>query len=106
MAFIKGTVMFAKGAVTFICRAVTFVGGAVAFVGGATTFVGGAVTFVGRGSSAVGGRLFKTARAKVANNIKGVNKHSDLNQRLIIYKLKGPLLLINSLISIFNYSIG
>ena len=61
--------------------------------------------FIGKGGLAVEGRLFKTAKAKVVNDIKGVNKH-DLRQWLIIYKLKGPLLLINSLISLSDYSIG
>jgi len=65
----------------------------VAFVGGAVTFVEGAVTFVGEGGLAIGGS-FKTARVGVDNV--GVNKR-DLRRRLIIYKLKGPLLLINSL---------
>ena len=49
--------------------------------------------------------IFKAAEAGVIDDIKGVNKH-DLRQWLIIYKLKGPLLLINSLISLSNYSIG
>jgi hypothetical protein len=83
----------------------TFVEGAVTFVGGAVTFVEGAVTFVGEGSLAVGGGLFKTAGVRVVDNVKGVNKR-DLRQRLIIYKLKGPLLLINSLISTSNHSVG
>ena len=61
--------------------------------------------FVGEGSLAVGGGLFKTARVRVVDNVKGVNKR-DLRQWLITYKLKGPLLLINSLISASNYSIG
>ena len=50
------------------------------------------------------GKSFKTAKVGVGD-IKGVNKH-DLKQRLIIYKLKGPLLLIYSLISLSNYSVG
>ena len=82
-----------------------FIEGAVMFIGGAVTFVGGAVTFVGKGSLAIGERLFKTAEAGVVDDIKGVNRR-DLKQRLITYKLKGPLLLINSLISASNYSIG
>ena len=65
--------------------------------------VGGAVTSISKGSLAVE-RLFKTARVRVGN-IKGVNKR-DLRQQLIIYKLKGPSLLIYSLISTSNYSIG
>ena len=40
--------------------------------------VGRAVTFIGKGSSAVG-RLFKTAKARAVDNIKGVNKR-DLRQ--------------------------
>ena len=43
-----------------------------AFVEGAVMFIGGAVTFIGKGGLA-GGRSFKTVRARVANNIKGVN---------------------------------
>jgi len=60
------------------------------------------VTFIGEGGSAIGG-LFKTAGVRV-DNIR-VNKR-DLRRRLITYELKGPSLLINSLISISNYSIG
>ena len=59
--------------------------------------------FIGKGGSAIK-RSFKTAKIKV-DNIKGVNKR-DLRQQLIIYKLKSPLLLINSLISTSNYFIG
>jgi len=87
----------------FVGKAVIFVERAVAFIGGAVTFVRGAVTFVGKGGSAVG-RSFKIARVRVGD-VKGVNKR-DLRWRLIIYKLKGPLLLIYSLISLSNYSIG
>jgi len=68
-------------------------------------FVEGAVTFIGKGSLAIGGRLFKIAKAGVVDDIKGVNGR-DLRRRLITYKLKGPLLLINSLISASNHSIG
>ena len=68
------------------------------FIGGAVTFIGGAVTFVSKGSLAIGGRLFKTAEA-------GVNGR-DLRRWLITYKLKGPLLLINSLISVLDHSVG
>jgi hypothetical protein len=91
-------------AMTFIGGAVTFIGGAVTFVEGAVTFVGGAIAFIGKGGSAIG-RLFKTAKARVADNIRGVNSR-DLRRWLITYKLKGPLLLIYSLISISNHSIG
>ena len=73
-----------------------------AFIGGAVTFIEGAVTFIGKGGSAIGGS-FKTARVRV-DNVR-VNKR-DLRRRLIIYKLKGPLLLINSLISTSNHSVG
>ena len=92
-------IAFIGGAVTFIEGAVTFVGeGVVTSVEGAVTFVGGAITSIGEGSSAIG-RLFKIARVGVGN------KH-DLRRWLITYKLKGPSLLIYSLISISNYSIG
>ena len=104
MTFIGGAVTFVEGAVTSIGGAVTSVGeGAVTSVEGAVTFVGGAVTSVGKESSAVG-RLFKIARVRVGK-VKGVNKR-NLRRWLIIYKLKGPLLLIYSLISLSNYSIG
>jgi hypothetical protein len=93
------------GAVTFIGGAVTFVEGAVTFVEGAVTFVGGAVIFIGEGSSVIGGGSFKTAGVRVVDDVKGVNKR-DLRLRLITYELKGPLLLIYSLISISNHSIG
>ena len=83
--------------------AITFVEGAAIFVGGAVTFIEGAVTFVGEGGSAVG-RLFKIAGVRVGA-VKGVNKR-NLRRWLITYKLKGPLLLINSLISLSNHSIG
>jgi len=96
-------VTFVEGAATFIGEAVTFVERAVAFVGGAVTFIRGAVTFIGEGGSAVG-RLFETARVRVGD-VKGVNKR-DLRRRLIIYELKGPLLLMYSLISLSNHSIG
>jgi hypothetical protein len=75
----------------------------VTFVEGAVTFVGGAATFVGEGGSAVG-RSFKTAGVRVGD-AKGVNER-DLRRRLITYELKGPLLLIYSLISLSDYSIG
>ena len=81
----------------------TFADGAVTFVGGAVTFVGGAVTFIGKGSSAVGGRSFETAGAGVANDIK-VNRR-NLRRRLMTYKLKGPLVSMNSLISISDHSV-
>jgi len=76
---------------------------ALASVEGAITFIGGAVIFIGEGGSAIG-RLFKTAGVGVGA-VKGVNKR-DLRRRLIIYELKGPLLLINSLISLSNHSVG
>ena len=89
MAFIKGAVAFIGGAVIFIKRAIIF--------------IGGAVTFISKGGSAIK-KLFKTAGVKVGD-IKGVDK-CNLKQQLIIYKLKGPLLLIYNLIFLFNYSIG
>jgi hypothetical protein len=117
VTFIGGAVIFVGGAMTFIGRATTFIGGVVIFIGGAVMFISGAVTFIGRaatfiegtitfvdkGSSAIGGRSFKTARARVVNDIK-VNRR-NLRRRLIIYKLKGPSVSINSLISASNYSI-
>jgi len=102
VTFAEGAVTFAEGAVTFIGRAVTFVGRAVTFIGGAVTFIGRAVTFIGKGSLAIG-RLFKTAEAGVADDIR-INGR-NLRRRLIIYKLKGPLVLINSLISTSDHSI-
>jgi hypothetical protein len=89
--------------VTSVEGAVTFVGGAVTSVEGAVTFVGGAVTSVGEESSAVG-RLFETAGVGVGD-VKGVNER-DLRRWLIMYELKGPLLLMYSLISLSDYSIG
>jgi len=68
------------------------------FIDGAVMFIGGAIIFVSKGSLAVGGRLFKIAKA-------GVNGR-DLRRWLITYKLKGPSLLINSLISVLDYSVG
>ena len=52
-------------------------------------------------------RSFETARARAraADDVKGVNER-DLRRRLITYKLKGPSLLIYSLISLSNHSIG
>ena len=91
MAFIEGAVAFIGGAVTFVEGTVTFVGE------GAVTSVGGAVTSVGEGSSAVG-RSFKTAGVRVGDK-------PNLRRRLITYELKGPLMLIYSLISLSNYSI-
>ena len=81
----------------------TFIGGAITSIKGAVTFIGGAVTSVGEESSAVG-KLFKIARVRVGD-VKGVNKR-DLRRWLIMYELKGPLLLIYSLISLSNYSVG
>ena len=59
--------------------------------------------FIGEGGLAVV-KLFKATKAGVADKIKGVDRY-DLKQRLITYKLKSPLLLINSLIFLFNYSV-
>ena len=77
--------------------------GAMTFIEGAMTSIGGAMTFVGKGGLAIG-RLFKTARVRVGA-VKGVNK-CNLRRRLIIYKLKRPLLLIYSLISASDHSVG
>ena len=93
---------FIGRAATFVGGAVTFIGGAATFVGGAVTFVGGAVTFVGKGSSAVG-RPFDTAEAGIAGDIK--IDRCNLRRRLMIYELKGPLLLMNSLISASDHSV-
>ena len=60
--------------------------------------------FISKGGLAII-KSFKAAEAGVVDNIKGVNR-CDLKQQLITYKLKGLLLLVNSLISISNYSIG
>ena len=77
---------------------------AVTFIKGTVTFIEGAATFVGEGGLVIE-RLFKVAKARVADDIKGVNRR-DLRRWLIIYKLKGPLLLMYSLISAFNHFIG
>ena len=90
-------------AVTFVERAATFIREAVTFIERAVMFIGGAMTFISEGGSAIG-RLFKTAGVGVGD-VKGVNKR-NLRRRLIIYKLKGPLLLIYSLISLSDYSVG
>ena len=60
------------------------------FIGGAVVFIDkrGAIIFINKGSLAIKGRSFKTAKARV-------NKY-NLIRWLIIYKLKGPLLLIYS----------
>ena len=96
---------FVEGAVTFVGGAVTFVEGAVTFVEEAVTFVEEAVTFVGEGSSAVGGGSFKTAGIGVVDDVKGVDERNS-RRWLITYKLKGPLLLMYSLISVSDHSIG
>ena len=49
-------------------------------------------------------KSFKAAEARVADNIKGVNGR-DLRRRLITYELKGPSVLMNSLISLSDYSV-
>ena len=100
-------ITFIERAVTFIEGAVMFIKGAITFIKGAVTFIKGAITFIGEESLAIGGGLFKTARIStgVVDAVKGVNKR-NLRQWLIIYKLKGPSLLINSLISASNHSIG
>jgi hypothetical protein len=66
------------------------------------TFIGGSVTFIGERGLVIGG-LFKAARVGV-DDIKRVDKR-NLRQWLMVYKLKGLLVLINSLISVSDYSI-
>ena len=78
--------------------AIAFIEGAIAFIGGAVTFIEGAVTSIGEGSLAVG-RLFKTAGVRVGDK-------RNLRQWVIMYELKGPSLLIYSLISSSNHSVG
>ena len=78
--------------VSISCVFKVFIGGAIAFIG-----KGGAVIFIDKGSLAVKERSFKTAEAEV-------NRYNS-RWWLIIYKLKGPLVLINSLISASDYSI-
>jgi hypothetical protein len=92
---------FIGKAVIFIGRAITFINKAMAFIGGAATFIGRAIIFINKRSLVIEKRLFKIAKARVADNIK-INKY-NLRWWLMIYKLKSPLLLINSLISTFNY---
>ena len=78
--------------------------GAVISIKGAVISIGGAVISINKESLFIGRGLFKIAKVRVVDNIKGVNKY-NLKQWLIIYKLKRPLLLIYSLISVSNYSI-
>jgi len=61
--------------VTFVEVAVTSIGKGSLAVKGRSFEI--AVMFIGKGSLATGGRLFKTARARarVTNNVKGVNKY-------------------------------
>jgi hypothetical protein len=68
-------------------------------------FIKGAIIFISKGSLFIKGRLFKIAKARVVDNIKGVNRR-NLKRWLIIYKLKGLLVLMNSLIFISNHFIG
>jgi len=90
-------------AITFVEGAATFIGEAVTFVEGAVTFVGGAVVFVGEGGLAVG-RSFEIAGVGVGD-VEGVDER-DLRRWLMVYELKGPSVLMNSLISISDHSIG
>ena len=50
---------------TFIKGTVTFVDKAVTFIGGAATFINGAMTFIGKGSPAIKGKSFETARVRL-----------------------------------------
>ena len=80
----KTAVIFIGGAVVSIGKGGSAIGRsfetAVMFIGKGGSAVGRsfetAVTFIGKGSLAAGGRSFETARARarVANDIKGVNK--------------------------------
>jgi hypothetical protein len=85
--------------VSISCIFKVFIRGAVAFIG-----KGGTVIFIDKGSLAVGERLSKAARAGVVDDIKGVDRR-NLRQQLMMYKLKSPLVLMNSLISASDYSI-
>jgi hypothetical protein len=60
------------------------------------------VTFITKGGLVIK-RSFKAAGVGV-DDIKGVNKR-NLRRWLMAYKLKGPSVLINSLISVSDYSI-
>ena len=75
------------------------------FIEGAVISIEEAIMSINKGSLSIRRGLFKTARVKVVDNIKGVNKR-NLRRWLITYELKGPSLSINSLISISNYSVG
>ena len=39
-------------------------------------FIEGAMAFINKGGLAIEGRLFKTAKTEVINNIKGVSRHN------------------------------
>jgi hypothetical protein len=67
------------------------------FIKGATVFIGKGGAIINKESLTIERKSFKTAKA-------GVNRH-NLKWRLMTYKLKGLLILINSLISVSNYSI-
>jgi hypothetical protein len=66
-------------------------------------FIEGAMAFMGEGSLSIGG-LSKAARARVADNIKGVDGR-DLRRQLMTYELKGPSVSMNSLISTSDHSV-
>ena len=102
--FIGGVIIFIKEAIISIEGAIMSIEEAVISIEGVIIFIGRAIIFIGKRSLFIGEGLFKIARVKVVDNIKGFNKY-NLKWRLIIYKLKYPLLLIYSLISIFNYFI-
>ena len=51
--------------------------------------VGGAVTFIGKGSSAIGGRLFKTARAELYCRWAGYGGSYELGCRRSLALVKG-----------------
>ena len=65
MTLIGGAIIFISKATMFVGGVITFIGKATMFIGGVITFIGKAIIFVDKGSSAVGGRLFRAVRAKL-----------------------------------------
>jgi hypothetical protein len=100
--FIGRVIIFISSTIIFISKAITFIKGTITFTDGAVMSIGGAIIFISKGSLAIR-KLFKTAKARVVDNIK-INR-CNLRRSFIVYKLKGPLLLINSLISLSDYSV-
>ena len=83
-------------AVMFIRGVVISIEGAIIFIEEAVISIEGAVIFIDKRGLVIGG-LFKIAKigTRVVDAVKGVDKY-NLKRRLIIYKLKDPLLLIYS----------